>query len=475
MNSPDIAAQLQIQFNHMKQLQLSEGIPDAATRKARLQRCIDLMVDHRQDFAAALNEDFAGRSPNLSQLTEIMTGVGHFKHAIKNLDKWMKAEKRPAPFPMGLLGSRTEIRYQPKGVIGIMSPWNFPIAMVFNPLCNALAAGNRAIIKPSEFNPKTAELIKRLLGEYFSSDVVHVITGGPEAGAAFSAIPFDHILFTGATTIGKKVMEAAAQNLTPVTLELGGKSPVIVEQDYPIELAAERIISGKSMNSGQVCISPDYVFVPEAGLEAFISTAREVFNTQFPKVIGNPDYTAVVNDRHYQRISGYLSEAKAAGCRVEALSADPLTEGDRRIPLHLIVNPSDDLKIMQDEIFGPLMVVKTYRSVEDCLGYINARPSPLAFYYFGNDKNRQQYILDNTLSGGVTINNVTMHVGSSDLPFGGVGDSGMGNYHGIEGFKTFSHARSVFRQGKLDLAKVAGTLPPYTDKIAKMLDSQIKK
>ena len=475
MNSPDIAAQLQMQFSQMKQKQLADGIPDAAMRKDRLQRCIDLLVDNREALAQALDEDFGGRSPNLSQMSEVMQGLAHYKHAMKNIEKWMKVEKRPAPFPMGLMGSRTEIRYQPKGVIGIMSPWNFPVAMVFNPLCNALAAGNRAMVKPSEFNPKTAELIRTLIEKYFSPDEVYVITGGAEVGAAFCSVPFDHLLFTGATSIGQKVMEAAAKNLTPVTLELGGKSPIIIDKDYPIELAAERIISGKGMNAGQVCISPDYVFVPEAGLEAFISTCRENFVAQFPTVIGNPDYTAVVNDRHYARISGYIDEAKAAGVRVEAMGSEPLTEGDRRIPIHIIVNPADELRCMQDEIFGPVMVVKTYNSEQDCIDYINARPSPLAFYYFSNDKAKQDRVLNQTLSGGVTINNVTMHVSAYDLPFGGVGQSGIGHYHGIEGFKTFSHARGVFRQGKIDLAKLAGTLPPYTDKVKKMLDSQIKK
>ncbi len=475
MNSPDIAAQLQMQFSQMKQKQLADGIPDAAMRKDRLQRCIDLLVDNREALAQALDEDFGGRSPNLSQMSEVMQGLAHYKHAMKNIEKWMKVEKRPAPFPMGLMGSRTEIRYQPKGVIGIMSPWNFPVAMVFNPLCNALAAGNRAMIKPSEFNPKTAELIRTLIEKYFSPDEVYVITGGAEVGAAFCSVPFDHLLFTGATSIGQKVMEAAAKNLTPVTLELGGKSPIIIDKDYPIELAAERIISGKGMNAGQVCISPDYVFVPEAGLEAFINTCRENFVAQFPTVIGNPDYTAVVNDRHYARISGYIDEAKAAGVRVEAMGSEPLTEGDRRIPIHIIVNPADELRCMQDEIFGPVMVVKTYNSEQDCIDYINARPSPLAFYYFSNDKAKQDRVLNQTLSGGVTINNVTMHVSAYDLPFGGVGQSGIGHYHGIEGFKTFSHARGVFRQGKIDLAKLAGTLPPYTDTVKKMLDSQIQK
>lgn len=475
LNSADIATQIEAQYAHMKKVQLREGMPSAAVRKDRLQRCIDLLVDHKDELSSALEQDFGGRSPNLTQLSEIMQGTGHYKHAIKNVEKYMKADKRSAPFPIGLLGSRAELHYQPKGVVGIMSPWNFPIAMVFVPLCNAITAGNRAIIKPSEFNPATAEMIKALMGKYFSSDEVTVFTGGAEVGAAFSTVPFDHLFFTGASSIGQKVMEAAAKNLTPVTLELGGKSPALIDAAYPIELAAERIISGKGMNSGQVCVSPDYVFVPEQELEAFIASSRETFISQFATVMGNPDYTAMINDRHYGRIVSYLDEARAAGVRIESLSEDGLTEGDRRIPIQLVINPSDDLRIMQDEIFGPLIVIKTYTNEQDCIDFINTRPSPLAFYYFGEDKKKQQRVLDNTLSGGATINNVTMHVSCYDLPFGGVGNSGMGSYHGIEGFKTFSHGRSVFRQGKLDLAKLAGTLPPYGEKVKKILAGQIKK
>tara|TARA_B100000767_G_scaffold274580_1_gene308060 strand:- start:125 stop:1567 length:1443 start_codon:yes stop_codon:yes gene_type:complete len=475
LNSADIATQIEAQYAHMKKVQLREGMPSAAVRKDRLQRCIDLLVDHKDELSSALEQDFGGRSPNLTQLSEIMQGTGHYKHAIKNVEKYMKADKRSAPFPIGLLGSRAELHYQPKGVVGIMSPWNFPIAMVFVPLCNAITAGNRAIIKPSEFNPATAEMIKALIGQYFSSDEVTVFTGGAEVGAAFSTVPFDHLFFTGASSIGQKVMEAAAKNLTPVTLELGGKSPALIDAAYPIELAAERIISGKGMNSGQVCVSPDYVFVPEQELEAFIASSRETFISQFATVMGNPDYTAMINDRHYGRIVSYLDEARAAGVRIESLSEDGLTEGDRRIPIQLVINPSDDLRIMQDEIFGPLIVIKTYTNEQDCIDFINTRPSPLAFYYFGEDKKKQQRVLDNTLSGGATINNVTMHVSCYDLPFGGVGNSGMGSYHGIEGFKTFSHGRSVFRQGKLDLAKLAGTLPPYGEKVKKILAGQIKK
>jgi len=464
------------QLKSMKQAQRSAPYPDSATRKDRLQRAINLLVENQDDLVNALDADYGGRSIYVTKLTEVMQPLGHLKHAIKNVDKWMKAERRASMFPMGLFGARARIEYQPLGVVGIMSPWNFPIAMIFNPLASALAAGNRVMVKPSEFNPKTADLLQQLFKQYFNEDEVTVITGGPEAGAAFSGLELDHILFTGATSIGKMVMQSAAQNLTPVTLELGGKSPTIVSQNADINKAAEMIMTGKTLNSGQVCLSPDYVFVPESQLENFIDTARSIFQSLYPTVSGNGDYVAVINERHYERIAGYIEEAKQAGARVEPMGDDAYTAEEQRIPIHLVVNPGEDLKLSQDEIFGPVMVVKTYNELSECIDYIGDRPHPLGLYYFGDDKAEQQYVLENTQSGGVTINDVIMHISNIDLPFGGVGNSGMGNYQGREGYRTFSHARSVYKQGKLNLQKIAGTNPPYNvEKLDKLLAGQIKK
>ena len=405
-----------------------------------------------------------------------MQPIGHLKHALKHVDKWMKPEKRKAMFPMGLLGGKARIEYQPKGVVGIMSPWNFPLAMIFHPLSNALAAGNRVMIKPSEFNPVTAALIADLFSKYFSADEIVVVTGGPEMGGAFSALPLDHILFTGASSIGKKVMEAASRNLTPVTLELGGKSPTIVAADADITKAAAKIITGKTMNSGQVCLSPDYTFVPEASLDAFIEAAKDTFTELYPTVSGNGDYAAMINLRHYERMVSYIEEARAAGVQVVALSDDAYNPEEQRIPVHLVVNPGDDLKVSQDEIFGPIMIVRTYRDLAECVNYINDRPHPLGLYFFGDNAQEQDYVLKHTLSGGVTINDVIFHIANIDLPFGGVGNSGLGNYQGREGFKTFSHARSVYKQGWVDLGKLGGTNPPYAaGKLDKLLAGQIKK
>ena len=476
MNAPVTLDTMNIQLKTVRAAQRAEGYPSASIRKERLQRCIDLLVDHQDDLVNALNEDYGGRSPYLSKMSEIMQPISHLKHAIKHVQKWMKPEKRAVMFPMGLLGGKARIEYQPLGVVGIMSPWNFPMAMVFHPLANALAAGNRAMIKPSEFNPKTAVLLEELFKEYFSDDEIVVINGGPEIGSAFAGLDLDHIIFTGATSIGRMVMQAAAQNLTPVTLELGGKSPTIISKTTDVKQAAEKIISGKSMNSGQVCLSPDYVFVPEIGLEDFLSSAKQTFQEMFPTINGNGDYVAVINSRHYERITGYINEANQAGARVEILQDDIYTPEEQRIPVHVIINPDESLKVMQDEIFGPILILKTYQELSECIDYIADHQHPLGLYYFGDDKIEQQYVLENTQSGGVTINDVIMHISNIDLPFGGVGNSGMGNYQGWEGFKNFSHARSIYNQGWLNLPKLAGTNPPYDpEKLDKLFSGQIKK
>ena len=470
-----VEERLRATLERMRAAQLVAGIPSQGERKQRLQKCIDLLVDHQDAIVAALDQDYAGRPEQLTLMSEVMMPINHLKFAKKNLASWMKPEKRKAPFPMGLFGARSELRFQPKGVVGIMSPWNFPIAMIVNPLAGALAAGNRVMIKPSEFNPATADLLAEIFPKYYAEDEVAVVTGGPEVGAAFSSLPLNHILFTGATTIGRKVMEAASQNLTPVTLELGGKSPVLVSRSADVKEVAERITSGKSNNAGQVCLSPDYAFVPRESVDAFIDTARETFRTQYPAVLGNADYTAMINERHHARMLMYLDEIRSAGLRLENLGTEEPKDGDRRIPLHVVVDPTEDLAVMNDEIFGPILIVKAYDDLDACIEYINERPKPLGLYYFGKDKAEQERVLGNTLSGGVTVNEVILHVACVDLPFGGVGNSGIGHYHGREGFKTFSHARGVFTEGWINLAKLAGGLPPYTEKGKKMLMSQIKK
>lgn len=459
----------------------AEGDVAYATRIDRIDRCIAILVDHQAEICEAINQDFGCRSRHVTLMTDIFTSVGTLKNAKKHVKKWMKPEKRKAPVPMNFLGAKAIIRYQPKGVVGIMTPWNVPVNMIFSPLADVLAAGNRAIIKPSEFTPATAELMKSLFAKYFEETEISVVTGGPEVGAAFSGLPFDHLIFTGATSIGKMVMRAAAENLTPVTLELGGKSPVVVSDSATINEAAERIISGKYMNAGQLCVSPDYVFVPASRLEAFITGSKETGSQQFSSLLNNPDYVSLINERHFDRIKSYIDDAKEKGARIVEINPandnwqDKAGNPTHKIPLHLIIDPSDDMLCMQDEIFGPILNIKTYRKVDDCVNYINSKPRALAFYYFGKNADEQEYLLDNTTAGGVSINDIAMHVACDDIPFGGVGASGMGNYHGLEGFKTFSHAKSVFKQGFVNIAKLAGMLPPYSEKIDKMMAMQIKK
>ncbi|AQA18532.1 coniferyl aldehyde dehydrogenase [Halioglobus japonicus] len=477
-NDQGVAAELQLILDNQRQAFRAEGHVELATRIDRLDRCIALLVDNKQAICDAVDKDFQGRSPYVTQMMDIMNSIGSLKFVKKNLKKWMKPEKRSPFMPMNFLGAKAYVKYQPKGVVGIMTPWNVPVNMIFSPLADVLGAGNRAMIKPSEFTPHTAELMRKLFAQYFEETEISIVTGGPEVGAAFSALKLDHVIFTGATSIGRLVGKAAADNMVPVTLELGGKSPVIISPSADINKAAETIITGKSMNGGQLCVSPDYCFVPQSKLETFIKRCRDVIAEQFPRIQGNPDFVACINERHYERVKGYIDEAAERGMRIVTLcppGEEMSAPAEHKLALHLIVNPDNDLACMQDEIFGAVLNIKTYDDLDPVLEFINDRERPLALYYFGEDEAEQARVLNETISGGVSINQIAMHVGCDDLPFGGIGHSGMGNYRGFDGFRTFSHARGVYREGWVNMAKLAGTLPPYGQKLDKMLDSQIKK
>ncbi|MBT8138889.1 MAG: coniferyl aldehyde dehydrogenase [Gammaproteobacteria bacterium] len=473
-----IKRELEAKLAGIQQAFAQDRYPTYEARVDRLDRCITMLVDHQDALCDAVAADFGCRSKYVTLLSEIMISVGNLKNTKKNLKRWMRPQKRKAPFPMNLMGAKSRVHYQPKGVIGVMTPWNVPVAMFFSPLADALGAGNRVMVKPSEFTPRTSALLAELTAKYFDANVISVCTGDAATGAAFSALPFDHLIFTGGTGIGRHVMRAAADNLTPVTLELGGKSPVIVSRSTDIERTADSIISGKAMNAGQLCISPDYAFVPEESLEAFISQCQTTIQEQFPSVIDNPDFVSLINERHYDRINGYLDDAKTKGARIEMLMPAGETFADRslhRMPIHLVVNPSDDMLVMQEEIFGPILNIKTYKNIDDCINYIGDRPHPLALYYYGSDNSEKDHVLAQTTAGGVSINDTMMHFACDDLPFGGIGASGMGHYHGFDGYKTFSHAKAVFQQSRVNLAKLAGTLPPFSEKLDKILAAQIKK
>ncbi len=482
MNAPNkegaAAMELQAILDGQRSAFRREGPVALATRRDRIDRCIAMLVDNQEAICNAVNRDFGCRSKYVTLMTDVMNSVASLKFVRKRLKKWMKPEQRRPFLPMNLLGAKAQVHYQPKGVVGIMTPWNVPVNMIFSPLADVLGAGNRAMIKPSEFTPHTADLMRELFARYFEESEIAVVTGGPEVGAAFAALPLDHLIFTGATTVGRLVAKAAADNLVPVTLELGGKSPVIVSEDCDIYQAAERIITGKAMNAGQLCVSPDYCFVPQSKLEVFLRHCREVIARQFPTVQGNPDFVACINERHYQRVKAYIEEADTQGTRIEALcpSGEAISSpGEHKIALHLVVNPADDLACMQDEVFGPILNVKSYDDPDAVIDFINQRERPLALYYFGRDKAEAERVLAETTSGGASVNAIALHVACDDMPFGGVGNSGMGHYRGRDGFRTFSHARAVYREGAVDLARLAGTLPPYGEKVASMLSSQIKK
>jgi coniferyl-aldehyde dehydrogenase len=466
-------------LDRQKAAHLRDGAPSAEKRMERIDRCIGLLVDNARAIEDALNADFGNRSREATQLTDVAGSIGPLKHAKAHLKAWMKGEKRKtSPAILGLFGAKAEVVYQPKGVIGVISPWNFPVNLTFAPLAGVLAAGNRAMIKPSEFTPHTSELMKTMFASAFSEEEIAVITGGPEIGQAFSTLPFDHLIFTGATSIARHVMKAAAENLVPLTLELGGKSPVIISRSADMATAAARIMNGKTLNAGQICLAPDYVLAPEEKVGEFVTQAKAAVTRMFPTIKDNPDYTAVVAQRHYDRIMGYIEDARAKGAEVIEVKPegeDLSQQEHRKIAPTLILNPTDDMKVMQEEIFGPVLPVKTYRAVDEALGYINGHDRPLGLYWFGADEAEKQKVLDGTTSGGVTVNDVIMHVAQEELPFGGIGPSGMGSYHGVDGFREFSHRKSIYTQLKKDIGPLVQMRPPYGPGIRKFLAGQISR
>jgi coniferyl-aldehyde dehydrogenase len=457
---------------------VAEGFVSAETRIDRLDRAISLLYDNQDAIAEAIDQDFGNRSRHQT-LMEVYATVESLRHAKKHLRRWMKQERRKVPMPLSLLGAKARVEYQPKGVVGILGTWNFPINTTFSPLAGALAAGNRVMIKFSEVAPATATRMAGLIGYAFDETEVACVTGGPEVGATFSSLPFDHLCFTGSAAIGKHVMRAAAENLTPVTLELGGKSPVIIARDADLEDAAVRIMTGKALNSGQACLGPDYVMIAEDQLEDFIRHATNWTREMFPTVLDNVDCCSVINERHFERLRSYVKEAASAGADVREInpSGEDFSgqEGAYKIPFTLVVNAGDDLKIMQEEIFGPLLVIKTYERIEECTAYINSHPRPLGLYIFSRSEATQRQLLDHTVSGGACINEVMFHASIEDLPFGGVGSSGMGHYRGFNGFKTFSHARAVYKQSRLNLQRLSGMVPPYGERTNKVLARIIRK
>ena len=452
----------------------AQGAVSAQQRRERIQRVIDMLVAHHQALAEAMDADFGGRPQGFSLMNDVLGSLGSLKHARDHLQGWMQDEPRQVFSPYDQLGAQAWVMYQPKGTVGILGTWNAPLYTLLSPLASALAAGNRAILKPSEVVPRTAALVAQLFGESFDPLEVAVVTGGPDLAQAFTAQPFDHLVFTGSSAVGKSVMRNAAENLVPVTLELGGKSPVIVSRSAELATVAFRIALSKTTNSGQVCINPDLVYVPREHLESFLDAFASAYREFIPDLSDNPDVVAVVNAQHLARVENLVEQARQAGARVMSLPlAQPADPHNRRRPLQVVINPPQDSLIMHEEIFGPALVMLPYDDVDQVIASINGRPRPLALYYFGEDALEQEHVLAHTLSGGVTLNDVMMHAALHDAPFGGVGASGMGHYHGREGFIEFSHLRTVLKAPEHDPRREWGLLPPYSEHFLAAMVAQI--
>lgn len=427
---------------------LHDGPPDLPLRKARLARLRAAVLAHCEVLKDAVSTDFGNRSRYETDIMELSGVVQAIDYLSSHLRRFMKRERRHVQFVYR--SARAYVEFQPLGVVGVMAPWNYPIILTLVPLATALAAGNRAMLKPSELAPHTSEVLRRMLTEAFAEDEVAVVLGGPEVGAAFSALPFDHLLFTGSTQVGRRVMRAASDNLVPVTLELGGKSPAIVARGHVNDRTMQSMVYGKLSNAGQTCVAPDYALVHEDDLEAFIARYTATVQRFYPDGPASPDYTTIISDRHYDRLRWLVDYARRNGARLIELGERPahLPGRERTLVPTLVLNVDDEAPLMQEEIFGPILPVRTYGSIDEAIGYVNARPRPLALYYFGAEDSDCARILTRTTSGNVGINNTLMHVAQDDLPFGGVGPSGMGAYHGIEGFRAMSHAKGVFVQGR---------------------------
>jgi coniferyl-aldehyde dehydrogenase len=433
--------------------------PDYATRMAALEDLAAALLGRQREIVGATNEDFGGRARQETLALELAPLLDSIRHARKHLASWMSPRKVPAG--IHFFPARARIVYQPLGVVGILGAWNYPTFLTFSPLVDAIAAGNHVIVKPSELAPRTAEVVRKLIADSFPEEYLTVVPGDARTAATFASLAFDHLLFTGSTRVGRMVMKAASENLTPVTLELGGKSPAIVHPDFPLLTAVRRILTGKLYNAGQTCLAPDYVLVHEPRREEFLKLASEVTQTLYPTWNGNPDYTRIINSQHFDRLQHYVEDAVGRGARAVPLGGTGETS-DHKTRLFLpvaLVDTDDSMLVMREEIFGPILPVLTYRDLQEALAYVGRHAPPLALYYFDHSQRRIDHVLRTTASGGVTVNDVIYHIAQNNLPFGGVGPSGMGHYHGKAGFETFSKKRGVFLQSRF--SSLALLRPPY--------------
>ena len=449
------------------QRRASRAMPDVplALRLDRLERLQALIDEDGPALAAAVQADFGVRGPLLTEVADFFVLRAELGQLRKNLARWMRPQR--VSTPIYLQPARAHIQRQPLGVVGIIGPWNYPIQLTLGPLAAALAAGNRVLIKPSELTPRTAVLLAERLHARFAADECAVVQGGPDVAHAFASLPFDHLFFTGSTAVGRKGAAAAAPHLTPLTLELGGKSPCIVHASADIDAVALKIAHGKLLNGGQTCIAPDYVLLPRGREAAFERAMRTAVQRLFPTLAGNPDYAAILTERHLQRLHALVAEARERGARVVPLADAPPVDGPRQMAPLLVFDPEPDLRLMQEEIFGPVLPVLPCDSAEEAIAFINARPRPLALYWFGQDAVARDRVLAHTVSGGVTVNDTLMHIAHEHLPFGGVGESGLGAYHGETGFRRFTHEKAVFLQSRW--AQGQFFYPPYGPRLQRLM------
>jgi coniferyl-aldehyde dehydrogenase len=465
LQSPD--AQLQ----RLRDAQAHEPMPAWPVRARRLHALEALLRENREAIGTAINADFGCRPREETELLEFFPSLSAIRHALAGGRRWMRPQRRLAA--LAFLPGRTELRPQPLGVIGIIVPWNYPLYLAIGPLVDALVAGNRAMVKMSEFTPRFSALFAELIGRYFPADEITVINGDAAVAQAFSALPFDHLLFTGSTAVGHHVMRAASANLTPVTLELGGKSPAIIGPGARFEHAVERIVFGKLVNAGQTCIAPDYVLLPRAQVQAFIDTARRAVARMYPQLGASGQYASIVSDRQYQRLTALRDSAVAGGAQLHRLGEVADDPAQRLLPPQLLSEVRDDMAVMREEIFGPLLPLLPYDTLDEAIAYVTAHLHPLALYVFDEDRTRIEQVLARTLAGGVSVNDTLYHIAQHSLPFGGVGASGMGGYHGEAGFRTFSHLKPVFRQARFNGVGLLN--PPYGARFRRMLELLLKR
>lgn len=439
--------------------------PDANLREQRLDRLIQAVECNQERIVEAVSADFGHRARMETLFGEVVATISAARHARRHLRRWMR--RRPVATPLHMKPGRSFLVPQPLGVVGILSPWNYPFFLALSPLAPALASGNRVIIKPSEVTPRSSALLAEMVDEAFHSDEVVVVTGGAEVGAACAALPLDHLLFTGSTAVGRKIAAVAASNLTPVTLELGGKSPAIIDASADLAKTARSIVFGKAFNAGQTCVAPDYVLAPRSRLDAVVDALRVAAAQMYPEMARTGDYSAIVSDRHFERLCALVDEARAAGVGVMQMADAAAMTPQRKLPLTLILNPPRSLRVMQEEIFGPILPVIAYDTEQDAIDYVNAGERPLALYWFGRDRAARDRVLERTVAGGVTINDTNWHVVQENLPFGGVGASGHGVYHGVAGFETFSNMKAVFAQSRF--ANTAVLQPPFGPRSERVL------